>query len=381
MSRALGEVLSSLVRAMGEHLTRPKVEFSENPRAELPYDNLQLLMDGIEMPDSKITIDDVAKALGISKTTVSRAISGKGRVGDSTKSKVMEYIEKHNYRPNVMARALAKQRTYNIGVVWPADYNAVDLPFFQRCMIGMSVAASGYGYDIVVSLISGDDLSGLKRIVENQKVDGIILTRTLVDDKPALYLKECGIPFVAIGKSYDPDITYVDNANFDACKELTAVLLAKGLKKLALIGGSTEHIITRTRHEGFVAAFTEAGLSVDSSLIYLDVDKTAKISSILKELIKKRIDGIICMDDSLAGEVINRCKDENIEVPDDIKVASFYNSSILENADLSVTSLNFDDRNLGAAAAKALLDMLDGQEVSNQVLNNYEVVLKESTKL
>jgi DNA-binding LacI/PurR family transcriptional regulator len=338
-------------------------------------------MDGIEMPDSKITIDDVAKALGISKTTVSRAISGKGRVGDSTKSKVMEYIEKHNYRPNVMARALAKQRTYNIGVVWPADYNAVDLPFFQRCMIGMSVAASGYGYDIVVSLISGDDLSGLKRIVENQKVDGIILTRTLVDDKPALYLKECGIPFVAIGKSYDPDITYVDNANFDACKELTAVLLAKGLKKLALIGGSTEHIITRTRHEGFVAAFTEAGLSVDSSLIYLDVDKTAKISSILKELIKKRIDGIICMDDSLAGEVINRCKDENIEVPDDIKVASFYNSSILENADLSVTSLNFDDRNLGAAAAKALLDMLDGQEVSNQVLNNYEVVLKESTKL
>lgn len=73
------------------------------------------------MTDDKITIDDVAKALGISKTTVSRAISGKGRVGNSTRAKVMEFIEKHNYRPNVMARALAQQRTFNIGVVWPCD--------------------------------------------------------------------------------------------------------------------------------------------------------------------------------------------------------------------------------------------------------------------
>ena len=83
------------------------------------------------MSEEKITIDDVAKALGISKTTVSRAISGKGRVGYDTRNKVMEYIEKHNYRPNVMAQALAQQRTFNIGVVWPDDYGAADLPFFQ----------------------------------------------------------------------------------------------------------------------------------------------------------------------------------------------------------------------------------------------------------
>ena len=84
------------------------------------------------MPNGKITIDDIATALGISKTTVSRAISGKGRVGDDTKIKVLDYIEKYNYTPNVVARALAGQRTFNIGVVWPDDYNAVDLPFFHR---------------------------------------------------------------------------------------------------------------------------------------------------------------------------------------------------------------------------------------------------------
>ncbi len=332
------------------------------------------------MPDDKITIDDVARALGISKTTVSRAISGKGRVGVDTKAKVMEYIEKHNYRPNVMARALAQQRTFNIGVVWPDDYNAVDLPFFQRCMIGMSEITSSFGYDIVVSLIAGGDISGLRRIIENHKVDGVILTRTMVNDAPAEYLKEAGIPFVAIGKTTDPDIISVDNDNYDACKELTSILLAKGLRKLALIGGSTNHYITRTRYEGFAAAFEELKLDIDQNLIYLDVDNNLRVAGIIKSLLKKNIDGVICMDDSIAGEVIARCRDEHIKIPEDLRVASFYNSSLLDSTIPSVTSLNFNDKNLGAEAARILLAIIDGENVQNKMLRNYEVILKESTK-
>ena len=332
------------------------------------------------MADGKITIDDVARALGISKTTVSRAISGKGRIGDDTKNKVLDYIETHNYRPNVMARALANQRTYNIGVVWPDDYNAVDLPFFQRIIIGMSEITSNYGYDIVVSLITGGDISGLKRIIDNHKVDGIILTRTLVDDIPARYLKMSGIPFVVIGNTTYPDIVSVDNDNYSACKELTSILIAKGLKRLALIGGSTGHMITRNRRDGFFAAFEQAGIKPDESIIYLDIENLSKVSGIVKELMHRNVDGVVCMDDNLAGEVIARCRDEHIRIPDDIRLASFYNSSILETAVPSVTSLNFNDRNLGAMAAKTLLDIIDGKTVSNLMLKNYEVILKESTK-
>ncbi|SFB75036.1 LacI family DNA-binding transcriptional regulator [Butyrivibrio sp. YAB3001] len=332
------------------------------------------------MGEDKITIDDVAKALGVSKTTVSRAISGKGRVGNETRTKILEFIEKHNYRPNVMARALAKQRTFNLGVVWPIDYNAVDLPFFQRCMIGVSETASSVGYDIVVSLIAGDDITGLKRIVENHKVDGIILTRTLVNDTPAKYLKECGIPFVTVGKSYEPDVIYVDNDNFGACKELTSILLGKGLKKLALIGGSANHIITQTRYEGFAAAYKEAQLAIDSQLIFLDVENNIRIAGILKDILRKRVDGVICMDDSIAGEVMARCRNEHVKIPDDLRIASFYNSTLLESMTPSVTSLNFNDRNLGAVAARTLLSLIDGEEVESQNLKNYEVVLKESTK-
>ncbi len=332
------------------------------------------------MPESKITIDDIARELGISKTTVSRAISGKGRVGGETRSRVLQFIEEHNYKPNMMARALAQQKTYNIGVVWPDDYNAVDLPFFQRCMIGMSEITSSYGYDIVVSLITGDDISGLKRIIDNHKVDGIILTRTLVDDAPARFLKESGIPFVTVGSTDDPEIISVDNDNFSACSELTSILIAKGLRRLALIGGSTGHVITKTRYDGFMEAFKNAGLTVDSGLVYLDVENISKVGNILKELLKKNIDGVICMDDNLAGEVISRCRDEHIRIPEELRLASFYNSSILESAIPSVTSLNFNDRNLGAVAAKTLLDLIDNGTAKSRMLSNYEVILKESTK-
>ncbi len=330
--------------------------------------------------NSKITIDDVARALGISKTTVSRAISGKGRVGDDTRARVMDYIKEHNYRPNMTARGLAQQKTFNIGVVWPDDYNAVDLPFFQRCMIGMSEMTSVYGYDILVTLVNGGDFSGLKRIIANHKVDGIILTRAQVDDKQARYLKESRIPFVTLGSGKDDDIIYIDNDNLSACRELTAILIAKGLKRLALIGGSMDHNITRTRRDGFMQAYKDAGITPDGALIYLGVENKSMVRNILKDLVKKDIDGIVCMDDNLAGEVLARCRDQHIRIPDDIKLASFYNSSLLEGAVPSVTSLNFDDRNLGAVAARTLLEMIDGEKVKSRVLRGYEVILKESTK-
>ena len=75
------------------------------------------------MKDKNLTIGDIAQALGVSKTTVSRAISGKGRIGEETRGKVLDYIEAHHYRPNVVAKGLAQNKTYNLGLVLPGDYH------------------------------------------------------------------------------------------------------------------------------------------------------------------------------------------------------------------------------------------------------------------
>ena len=330
--------------------------------------------------NNQITIEDVANALGVSKTTVSRAISGKGRIGAQTKAKVLEYIQQNNYKPNVVAKGLAQRRTFSIAVVWPGDYSIVDLPFFQRCLVGMSEVTSGRGYDIVISLVTGDEISNLERVIENRKVDGVVLTRTLVDDKPARYLQKSGVPFIAIGTSLDESIITVDNDNFDACMELTSILIGKGQSRLALLGGAQNHVITKTRYEGFAQAFKRAGKEVDESLVYLNLGNEHRLSEIVKKLAANKIDGVICMDDQIAGSVMAVCRREHIRIPDDLRLASFYNSSILENAAVPVTSLNFDDRNLGAVAARMILAMIDGETVEKTKLRNYEVIMKESTK-
>ena len=77
------------------------------------------------MEEKNLTINDIAEELGVSKTTVSRAISGKGRIGAETRKKVLAYIEEHNYRPNVIAKGLAQNKTYNLGLALPGDYNIV----------------------------------------------------------------------------------------------------------------------------------------------------------------------------------------------------------------------------------------------------------------
>ena len=329
---------------------------------------------------TKMTIDDIAADLGVSKTTVSRAISGKGRIGRETRERVQKYIQEHNYKPNVIAKSLAQQRTYNIVVAWPGDPGIAELPFFQNCLIGMSQAAEDAGYDILVSVAESRDISKLQRIVENHKVDGAVLTRTLVSDPLSDYLKESGLPFVAIGSTADSEVVQIDNDHYAACRELTSVLLAKGIRKLALIGGADELVITQTRRRGFLAAFEDAGIQPDLSLIYTIMDGQTEVTDVVDEILEKKADGVICMDDFLAGNVMEVCKNRKIRIPEDLKLASFYNSSVLDYASPAVTSLDFNDRKLGAVAIRTLLDRIEGREVNNACLKTYEVMLRESTK-
>lgn len=326
-----------------------------------------------------MTIDDIAEALGVSKTTVSRAISGKGRISAATTARVKEYIKEHNYTPNAVARSLVSKKTFNIGLVWPGDYEAFDLPFFQRCMKGISAITSAAGYDILLTLLDGGRIDSLKRLVENNKVDGLILTRTLINDEPADYLECAGIPFVAIGSSEDKKIIQIDNDNYTACKELTSVLIAKGMKKLALFGGNSNFYITMTRLKGFEAAYEDIGRKADGALVYLNCLDSSDVSVLIEDAIQKGADGIICMDDKIAAEVISKCRAFGIDIPRDIRLASFYNSTLLDNSIPPITSVAFDDSLLGQAAAKALIRKLGGKEVKNQLLRNYRIILQGST--
>lgn len=327
-----------------------------------------------------LTIADIADALGVSKTTVSRAISGKGRIGSETRERVLKYIDAHNYTPNVIAKSLAQNKTYNLAVVMPGDYELIDLPFFQNCIMGIQEIASSFDYDMLLTVCNNADVTKLERIVRNRKVDGVILLRSFMDDVQVEYLQEKNVPFVITGSSNYKGVVQVDNDHRAACRELTSILLMKRMKKIALIGGNEEHVVTQSRLMGFKDAFADSGTAVDESLIYMNLDNPVLLDGKLDDIIKREVDCIVCMDDAICMEVLYKLRREGISVPDQIRVASFYNSSMLETHDPSITSLDFDAKELGMLVCRTLLDMIEGQKVRKKTLLGYEVRLRESTK-
>lgn len=328
----------------------------------------------------RITIGDVAEALGISKTTVSRAISGKGRIGEQTRQRVLAYIEEYNYRPNPMAQGLAQSKTYNIGWVIPGDSTITDLPFFQRCMIGISEVASKENYDILISMVYDHELEHLRRVVENHKVDGIILGRTLIDDECVRFLKEHDIPFVVIGSSNEPDVIQIDNDHVKACRELTSILIMKGIRRLALIGGDENHVVNQTRRQGFEEAVSEQHLNEEDVFVYMNGETKVDIERSVEEALRNQVECIVTMDDRIGFEVINILKRDGIHIPDQIKLASFYSSDLLESNQPAITALQYDPKELGVVACRTLFDMMNARHVDEKVLLSYEVALRGSTQ-
>lgn len=152
------------------------------------------------------TIHDVAKELGVSASTVSRAISGKGRIGQATRERILRYIEASGYYPNAVAQSLAQARTNNIAVILPKVHTLTDIPFFHTCIYAIEEIAQANDYDILVVVTQGRDTRPLERLILNRKVDGMILTSTYENDCFVPLLKEKTIPFVTIGAVPDGDV-------------------------------------------------------------------------------------------------------------------------------------------------------------------------------
>ncbi|MCD7954831.1 MAG: LacI family transcriptional regulator [Lachnospiraceae bacterium] len=330
----------------------------------------------------KYTIDDVARELGISKTTVSRAISGKGRVSQETREKVLSCIEKNDYRPNVIAKALSERRTYNIGLLLPNDYAEIDFPFFKECMSGICEKATQHNYDILLLLVDGKDLTQLRRMISNRKVDGVIVTRALTNPTLRSYLSEEKVPFVVIGtpQTEDPGMVWIDNQNREGSRELTGILLMKGLRRLALVGGSRTHLVTSSRVEGFEDAHNDYHVRVDEKLLFFDVDSYAKAAKAADMILEEKADGIVFMDDYIANMMLGCLRERQVKIPQDLRVASLYDSALLEYHIPAITSLHFNTKSLGMNACQILLDHLGEQVEGEFVPLNYQVILRESTK-
>ena len=333
------------------------------------------------LPEEKkaYTLNDVARDLGVNKATVSKAISGKGNLSAETRARILQYIDKCGYRPNAVAQSLARNRTFNIGLIIPGDVGVFDMAFFRDCLQGACMAASESGYDVLITMDSRHPVDQIARLIEHRKIDGVIAMRNLIDSPVVGFLKEKRFPFVLVGESSDPDVVSVDNDNRSACRDMTALLLSRGVRKPALLGGDENNCVTHSRLEGFLDACCRSGLR-EAPLVFLTVHRDDRLRSALDAAADGGADCLICMDDYICNMVLSLLRFRGIRVPEEVAVASFYDNVLLQGNVPPITSLHFDATGLGRIACGELIRMMEGKDGESVTPPAYRSLLRESTK-
>lgn len=330
--------------------------------------------------EKNYTLSDIARELGVNKATVSKAISGKGSLSAGTRARILAYIEACGYKPNAVAQSLARNRTYNIGLMLP-DYPGVfDEAFYRECLRGVCRAASDSGYDVLMAMDSESSTEQIARLIDNRKIDGVLAMRSLVNWPVIGFLKEKRMPFVVIGPTSDQAVLHVDNDNQSACRDMTALLIRSGVRRMALVGGDDRNCVTQSRLKGFRDACGQAGLPPEAQRVYLNAIRDDRLPEVIAAVQRGEVDCIVCMDDCLCSMVLIHLRTGGLSVPGDVKVVSFYDSILLEHNIPPITSLRFDATELGKIACQKLLNRLSGKPEGPTIPPGYQLLLRDSTK-
>jgi len=333
----------------------------------------------------QVTANDVAKMAGVSPSTVSRVISNNPRISEPTRRKVLKCMEELGYYPNANARSLAIKKTGTVGIIIPTtseDY--FSNPFFAESLRGIIRGASKSGYDLLLSTNTekGEELKITKKFVRGSKVDGIILMTSKVDDECIEYLKNIDFPFSIIGSTDDEKINQVDNDNALAAYELTKHLIEIGRKRIAMIVGDINLVVSKKRIKGYKKALSEANIDFDENLLFSGSfdEKTGYDYGVKISKINPLPDGLIVADDLVAFGAVKAFEDLEINIPKDIAVASFNNSVLAKHSNIPLTSVDINAFELGREAMNLLVDAIEDEIRGEKITIPYNIYKRASTK-
>ena len=210
-----------------------------------------------------MNLKDLAKTLGISETTVSRALNGYPEVSERTRKRVLEAARAAGYRPNPMARSLAVGRTNMVGIITPLAANDLFDPMFADIVGGMSEALEARQMDLIVAPVSrANELRAYEHMLRGRRVDGLIVSRTRILDQRIAYLAKEGLPFVAHGRTQlNAPHAWFDYDNETGMRVAVQHLLSLGHQRIALVSADLDMNFARQRHDSFVATLQNAGLA------------------------------------------------------------------------------------------------------------------------
>jgi LacI family transcriptional regulator len=341
------------------------------PWANVSCSDVAKLQSGPLMPAKKAkvrrsgrsaSVYDVAQESGVSVFTVSAVVNNKDHVGKRLRERVEAAIQKLNYRPNLLARSLAKQKTHTIGMVVTDIAN----PFFPMVVRGAEDAAQKRGYNLL--LCNSDDVVEKEEkaleLLLSKRVDGILLTKAVHDLRPSLWqmIKEVKIPFVMVMRTYpriSKDAVITDD--YQGAYEAVCHLARSGRRRIGLVGGPLKVSNCKARWQGFHDALSASGLKYDPQLV---IEGDYRVESGYRGghlLLSHRPDGIYVANYLMTVGVLKAAEEMGLKCPEDYGLVSFDDYPWLSIFRPRLTTVELPKYQLGHDAASLLLDRIGGK--------------------
>ncbi|MBL1229207.1 catabolite control protein A [Enterococcus sp. BWB1-3] len=333
------------------------------------------------MEKQTITIYDVAREADVSMATVSRVVNGNPNVKPATRKKVLEVIDRLDYRPNAVARGLASKKTTTVGVIIPDVSNI----FFSSLARGIDDVATMYKYNIILANSDGNDqkeVNVLNNLLAKQ-VDGIIFMGHHITDEIRGEFSRSKTPVVLAG-SIDPD-EQVGSVNIDytsAIKDATDLLAKNGNKEIAFVSGALiDPINGKNRMSGYKEALAENDLTYSEGLIFESEYKFKDGINLAERIRNSGATAAVVTDDELAIGLLDGMLDAGVKVPEEFEIITSNNSLLTEVARPKLSSVTQPLYDIGAVAMRLLTKLMNKEEIEDKtVILPYGLDKKGSTK-
>jgi len=327
-----------------------------------------------------LTLEDIARLSGASRSTVSRVVNGDENVSAATRQRVLDVIRQHNYQPNQAARRLAAGRTDTFGLVIPAASGATfSNPYFSQVIQGVSNTCNQQDYSLMLWL---SDLEHEQRILRhlanNNLMDGVVVSFTLANDPIVETLARGQLPFVIIGHHPNPSINSVDIDHRQAAYLATRHLVEHGFRRIATICGPRSQIAGQDRLQGFQQALAEASL-FDSNLVIEGDFGEASGYNAMQKLLPQKPDAIFAANDIMAAGAYRAIYESGLKIPDDIAIIGFDDIPLAAQLNPPLTTIRQPLHRLGQLAVERLIEILrEPQSPPRQTTLAPELVLRQS---
>ncbi|MGN7821300.1 LacI family DNA-binding transcriptional regulator [Chitinophaga sp. 22536] len=314
------------------------------------------------MKRHQVTIVDIAKALQLSKSTVSRALTGHPSVKADTRQAVLELAEKMDYQRNMLAISLITRKTNTIGIIVPEFTSS----YFPNVTIGAQEVASKAGYNTVICQSNESyetEVANTKVMLANQ-VDGILVSlskETRNFDHLKIFQRK-GIPIVFFNRVCDDmDVPKVIVDDFEGAYKAVSHLLERGRKRIAHLSGPTSLRISEKRLNGYKAALKKHNVPYDESLVIPYDLNTDMVHIYVTHLLSlpQPPDAIFAISDPTAIEIIQVIKKKGLRVPEDMAVVGFSNDFASGLIHPSLTTVAQPVKEIGRTAAQLLIDQIN----------------------